>query len=276
MGESRKIKLHGTGSDTEFRPWTPLLLTINLGARKVIKPRQQYPDWLYRALPLMYLFAGLLVMVSISNTMTFFSGLALILAGVMVCVFRYIYRRPFNASSGYINVPDWSQGDLPRDGHFQISWRSMFDKKSPVLAAKHRRLFGLGHELVNAVLLKKSNADVELMFNRFIDHMADYFHDQKVAMAQAKSPHYKLIRREHRALLKKAEELRRRLHENDLTARELLGFVTFDVIVEHLLKEELKFVTLGMKFNERRAVSRDSEPMELSAEPERGTSLSRA
>lgn len=47
------------------------------------------PDFIYKVLPYFYLCAGLVTIFLANNCMAVFSGISLILAGIIVCTLRY-------------------------------------------------------------------------------------------------------------------------------------------------------------------------------------------
>ncbi|MEI8326200.1 MAG: hemerythrin domain-containing protein [Betaproteobacteria bacterium] len=219
----------------------------------------QYPDWLYRALPYIYMLVGLLVMVPLPGWLTMFSGLTLFAAGVTVWVHRYRYRKAFNASNGHIDVLDWSDGDSPKGGHMQISWRSSFECGHPILDAQHRRLFGMGSDLVNAVLSKMPKAEKMLLVDAFVDQMIEHFETEQAVLASRKKARFVQHQEEHRTLIAKAENVRNRYHHDDIRERELVAFVTYDIIVKHVLQEELKLAGVGTTAKmSKRAAKRNS------------------
>jgi hypothetical protein len=59
-------------------------------------------------------------------------------------------------------------------------------------------------------------------------------------------------------LVSKAQNILENFHLDELTARELVGFVTYDVVVDHIIKSEIKLLKSRRKSSRRkRSSSRD-------------------
>ena len=211
------------------------------------KWQRHYPDWLYRALPHLYVWVGLLILIPLPGVLTAISSTILITAGVLVWINRYRYRKEFRASRGSINVLDWSGGDTPTDGSLHISWSGTFECGHPVLDAQHRRLFGLGNELVSAVAAKTTKADMELLIENFISHMKSHLETESVILTEARISSLSNWQKKRNFLVTKAESIRESFHLDELTARELAGFVTYDVVVDHILKADLRLALARSK-----------------------------
>lgn len=221
------------------------------------KWQSHYPDWLYRALPHLYVWVGLLILIPLPTVLTAISSAILVAAGVMVWVNRYRYRKEFKASGGSINVLDWTDGNHPSDGSLHISWSSTFECGHPVLDAQHRRLFGLGNELVSAVTERTTKADMELLMENFLGHLKHHLETESVVLMHAKASSLLNWQKKRNFLLTKAESIRENFHRNELTARELAGFVTYDVVVDHILKADLKLELMrGRTANAKRSGKR--------------------
>ena len=219
------------------------------------KWRPPYPDWLYRALPHVYVWLGLLILIPLPGALTVFSSAILISTGLMVWANRYRYRRAFSASRGSINVLDWSDADTPTDGSLQISWRSSFECGHPILDAQHRRLFGIGNELVRAVASNQTKVEMELLIEHFFNHLKSHLETESLILSQSKIPELKDWQKRRNFLWFKAKQTLKSFHLDELSPRELAGFVTYDVVVEHILKGDIK---LG---NPRKRSSRSMRPL---------------
>lgn len=223
------------------------------------KWRRQYPDWLYRALPHLYVWGGLLILIPLPSFLTMVSSAILVAAGVTVWVHRYRYRREFNASRGAINVIEWSAAGTPSDGSLHISWRNSFECGHPLLDGQHRRLFGLGNELVSGIVARKSKEEMEPLIGSFIEHMKAHLETESVVLHRAKISGLAEWQKKRNFLVSKAQNILENFHLDELTARELVGFVTYDVVVDHIIKSEIKLMKSRRKSSRRkRSGSRDT------------------
>lgn len=194
------------------------------------------PEQLYEALPYIYLGSGLLTLVVLPNVAGMLSGAMLISAGATVWRLRYRYRRAFNSSEGHIDYTENSGSSL-----VQILWKKAFECGHSVIDAQHRRLFGLGNELITAVLANRPAGDIEWLLDELIEHITDHFCTEEAVLARSKHPISTEHREIHRLLLIKAADLRDRLHNGLTVTSEIVGFIVYDVITNHITQEDLKF-----------------------------------
>lgn len=201
--------------------------------------RQQLPDWLYESLPYLYAGVGLLTIFVLRNAMAVFSGLTLLSAAVVVAVMRVRCRRggkgedSLDASSQYLDQQDKTR-------FLQLSWRSAFASGHPVIDAQHRRLFGISNQLVNAVVGKHAKDEIEALLEELIDHVGEHFVTEEALLAKTAHPVSERHKEIHQALLTKARELRDRYCEGCVEGSDLIGFIVYDVVNEHITKEDLK------------------------------------
>lgn len=195
------------------------------------------PDPLYNILPYLYLGIGVVTLLALSDWIALVSGLTLISAGGTIWMMRYRYRRAYLRSDGRIEVPAEVGGNL-----IHIAWKSSFESGHAVIDAQHRRLFGLGNELIGAVSSNKPTGDVAWLLDELVEHIADHFITEEAVLARAKRPISKERQETHRSLLAKAASLRDRYHNGQAVSSELVGFIVYDVITDHITKQDLKFV----------------------------------
>lgn len=212
-----------------------------------LSQRHHFSNFIYGGLPFLYIGVGLLTAFALRNVMAYVSGLSLVLAGSMTWYMREKYRRAFNASRGYIDVLSWTEDAHPVSGDVQIPWRSSYECGHPVLDAQHRRLFGLCSELVNAVVNRLTRKEVELLITRVFDHLGEHFATEEQARADARRKLSAKHQNDHKTMLETAASLRARYQRGESVERELIGFVTYDVIIEHIANESTMFTAKPKK-----------------------------
>lgn len=205
------------------------------------KERYPHSEQVYKALPFVYLGAGLLTMLLLRNLMAVFSGLILVAAACIVWGLRYQYRRAFNRSHGVIELQISPDQARPVDALVQISWRAEFECGHPVIDAQHRRLFGISNELINAVKKGLSKSTLEALLDDLIDHFNEHIESEEAILARLAHPVSAEHHEHHHALLATAAALRQRFHESDLSAVELSAFLAYDVVSKHVMTEDLKY-----------------------------------
>jgi hemerythrin-like metal-binding protein len=200
-----------------------------------------FPEFIYGALPSVYVCAGLLTMAVLRNWAAAFSGLAWISAAGIVWVLRYRYRSAFNHSAGRMDVPEAAREAARGRVLTEVVWRPSFECGHSVIDAQHRRLFGLGNELIEAVSTNKARGDIEWLLDELVDHITDHFCTEEAVLAKTKHPITEEHQEIHRNLLSKAADIRDRAVRGELPTTDLVGFIVYDVITDHITTEDLKF-----------------------------------
>jgi len=198
------------------------------------------PDFIYKALPYLYFGLGLITVFWAKNGMAVFSGITLMTAGGIVWTLRHQYRKAVQGSGNKSGVPKKSIGE-PGDGVVQIRWRKSFECGHAVIDAQHRQLFVLGNELINDSLTDKPKEDVQWLLENLLQHIIEHFTFEESILAGANHPVYETHKGLHAALLAKAEKLCDRFRKRELAVSELVGFIVYDVITDHLIKEDVRF-----------------------------------
>jgi hemerythrin-like metal-binding protein len=192
---------------------------------------KQLPDWLYNVLPYFYLGAGVLTMIALRNGFAVFSGLTLISAGGIVWMLRNRARRE----------DEQADAISPDNRLVHIGWNRSFECGDPLIDAQHRRLFSIGNQVIDGVFSKKSIAEMELLLDDFIDHINEHFRTEEGILANTGGPGFEEHQEIHRSLLAKAAGLRDRYRRGQVGIQDVVTFVIFDVLTEHILNEDRKF-----------------------------------
>lgn len=192
------------------------------------------PRWLYEALPYLYLGGGVFTLIGVRNWGAAISSLLLISAGGVVWKMRRDYRLRYSSDDG--------GGVRLREGGnplVEMVWRPAFEVGHELIDRQHRRLFAIGNELINAIILRKSKGDIELTLDDLVNDIADHFRtEEEVLLALGRGvpePHL----RTHQRLLAEIRALREKFRRGELQVGELVGFVAYDVIAQHIIKEDL-------------------------------------
>ena len=219
------------------------------------------PTAIYTALPHLYVLAGVLTFYLLRNSFAAFSAFAWVSAACIIWVRRYQYRAPFIRSGGRIDLPTVIDDEGTTEETIQILWKSSFECGHALLDAQHRRLFGLGNELVKAVVAKKLPGDIAWLLDVLINHITDHSCAEEAVLAKARHPVCKEHQELHRALLNKAVELRNRYGHGEVLTSDLVGFIVRDVITDHIAKEAVEFNSLWSSRHSRiRRRRRSSRP----------------
>ena len=194
-----------------------------------------FPDWIYNPLPYLYVSVGLYCVFSLPSAVGIFSGVTLMSAGAAIGMLRHRHRQVSHHAQR-------RAGDVPVRPIFEIAWRDRLATGHRVLDEEHRRLFDLANNAINAVLNNQSTQTVNRLLEELIEHIVDHFCTEEATLAGLRHPQYAAHKEIHQSLLAKAFRLRDGLPSGgEPVARELVSFVAFDVLTDHILKEDQKF-----------------------------------
>jgi hemerythrin-like metal-binding protein len=147
----------------------------------------------------------------------------------------------------------------------EVVWKPSFECGHSVIDAQHRRLFGLGNEVIKALSANKLRGDIEWLLDELVDHITDHFHTEEAVLAKTKHPITEEHQGIHRTLMSKAADLRDRSRRGEVTISEIVGYIVYDVITDHVTTEDLRFSKGPL------AAIRRSEPIDVSIKVASGT-----
>jgi hemerythrin len=196
------------------------------------------PEPLYESQPYLYMVCGLLAMMSLPNIPATAFGLVLFTSGLVVWQMRNRYRQAIGwgdrkQRSGVQHVRAEVAKTL-----YEVSWRDNFKCGHAQLDAQHLRLFGLANELVQAAQRPVAAAALKQMIDDLIEHVKDHFCAEEIYLAQAGQSMSRQHREAHRQLLSQAADRRERFQQGRIAVRELVGFLAYDLITNHVIGED--------------------------------------
>lgn len=203
-------------------------------------------DRLLRASPFVYVAVGVLTMFALRNSLAVFSGLLLMAAAGIELLRRARFQRELAQSESRMNSRQHSRMSRNSDGDstqslIQLRWRKSFECGHPQIDAQHRGLFDIGDNLISAAVKNKARDHIEFLLDELTEHIQEHFITEEAVMARTRFPLSAQHQAHHAALLAKAQSLRERYRLHQLELSELVGFIVYEVITDHILKEDLKF-----------------------------------
>jgi len=130
-----------------------------------------------------------------------------------------------------------------------LAWRPGFASNHPAIDQQHRELFRLANGLLDA-----APPDFLKAFDTLLTHVDQHFTDEENVL---RDHAYEAIAEHtacHHALIRHAQELRRRVEEKSVSMGELVDFLVRDVVAKHMLKEDRKFFSLFAKAGQTKQV----------------------
>jgi hemerythrin-like metal-binding protein len=198
-------------------------------------------SWTYEALPYLYMGSAILVALSLPNVWGAFSGLMLLVAGIVVWWMRRRHRQALKDRQA---LRKWhaQQGFQPLGDTSLVApvWRPEYECGHPVIDTQHRNLFSLGVQLLHAIQEGQTKLDVELLFDELLEKVAQHFTTEETVMATSDSDSGSAHRELHRLLLERSRQIADRYHNDQLKADELYAFVAEDILAGHIITSDLK------------------------------------
>jgi hemerythrin-like metal-binding protein len=132
--------------------------------------------------------------------------------------------------------------DLPEGGLVQVSWNKSMECGHPVIDGQHRRLFGLANEAIDTLLAKGPKVDEETLLKQLVEQLQTHFITEETLLARAFDPRLDEHRAEHMALLTEAKAMLKRFHDGEVISKDLVAFLSNDVISDHIIREDISMV----------------------------------
>lgn len=215
-------------------------MTYHHGSREESMSNRLYkPTWLYESLPYIYTVMGLVMVFFVGNIPSVFGGLALISAGVLIGMMRYTYRRspaPVDHHEG-----SDSTDEATNTGYAHLVWRNSYDCGNPTINFQHRRLFAWGNELISAIYEYRPKDEILILLNKLVAHLEEHFNTENALLAETVNPLSTEHEKAHLKLLARAKDISERYEKGELFPGDLIGFISYDVILQHVVKENMLF-----------------------------------
>lgn len=193
------------------------------------------PDRLYQLLPYLYAAAGVLTILVLRNGLAIFSGCLLITAGVLV----WFMRRSNKEEATARNMQSRSNPGL-----IDIVWRQSYNSGSKLIDDQHRSLFSVANRLTDEITTHQPDQMIKETIRELIQDIQTHFKTEEELLAKAAPGIAESHKALHAQLIKEVGEIIDRVTHRISSVRELIGFVLYDVIANHLTQEDTKFFPL--------------------------------
>jgi len=196
------------------------------------------PKWFYRLLPYLYAAAGVLTMLVLRNGLAIFSGCMLVTAGGIVWYMRRSYKEAATAR----NIQTRNNPGL-----IDIVWRPGFNSGNRLIDDQHRSLFSVANRLTDEITNHQPEPMIKETIRELIQDIQAHFKAEEEILEKAAPGIAESHKAIHAQLIKEVGEIANRVVHRISSVRELIGFVLYDVIANHLTQEDTKFFPLIKK-----------------------------
>jgi hemerythrin-like metal-binding protein len=103
--------------------------------------------------------------------------------------------------------------------------------------AQHKRLFDLGNAFINAGVERQSKAQLTAMMAELVAQITAHFLAENVWLANSGRTVSAEQKKNRDALLAKARQLSTQFSLGEIVFSEVVGFVIYDLVVNHVVRE---------------------------------------
>jgi hemerythrin-like metal-binding protein len=203
--------------------------------------RGHRPEWIYESLPLLYVAAGVATILALGNELAMFSGGMLISAGVTVLLMRRANRKRLRDVPRLATGPGTPGAPAADPGFLELLWRKEYECGEPTIDAQHRNLFATGNALLDAILTSRPKPEIEHFLALLVGDVTHHFRTEEDILEKVPGgigEHHKGI---HRQLIERANVLRGDYAQGSAGLGELISFVAYDVIAQHIATEDRRW-----------------------------------
>ena len=130
----------------------------------------------------------------------------------------------------------------------RMVWHRSYRCGNETIDREHRELFDRANTLIQAMMAADNQTDrsdrVSAALDELIRCITHHFVSEEEVLARHHYPSLDDHRLQHRALVERALELRLKAEQGELTLGELVAFLSQEIVVKHMLKEDRKFFAL--------------------------------
>ena len=196
------------------------------------------PDWLYEALPYLYVGAGVLVMATLQNSLAVFSGVLLLSAGATIHMMRRSYRRALRAQAEQMEVLRERRASESRKQLHAPVWRDSFTGGHSLIDGQHRALFNGAVELLESIQMGMSRQRILAEIDLLLDDLKLHLQTEERLMAEAAYPELNAHAARHAEMLQHLLVLRSEVGDGRRRPAELYAYFCDEMLARHMVEED--------------------------------------
>lgn len=133
------------------------------------------------------------------------------------------------------------RSDLSNTYLVQLVWRKDYESGNALIDAQHRSLFEQANTLLQALLKNQQKNEIVKLIVSLVAEIEQHFHDEEAIFqdtAYADREHHLVL---HAHLMQRARTLANGYEKDQVGAAELLHFLTYEMIAQHILIADRKY-----------------------------------
>lgn len=131
--------------------------------------------------------------------------------------------------------------------HIRVEWKDQWLSGNKVIDNQHQNLLELGNDFIEQTLNDPENILVGDQIERLIEHIVEHFRAEEAILDKNNYDALETHKEEHLRLIEKATQLKRKYEAGGMCAADAFDFIVHEVIMEHMLKEDVKFFKVFSK-----------------------------
>ena len=131
--------------------------------------------------------------------------------------------------------------DKPTIATVQLEWNQEWESGNSVIDNQHRELVKLGNELVYAGFGGAAKEEIEARLDEFLNHVVHHFNCEELILNETNYSRAKEHSKIHKLIIADALRLKDGYLEGKLKPTAFFSFIVDDVIVGHMIKEDMGF-----------------------------------
>jgi len=120
----------------------------------------------------------------------------------------------------------------------KLTWNRGDESGNNLIDEQHKNLLESGNKLITALINKESNEICTNYLDKLIKDIKIHFKDEEEIFLKTKYPEAESHIISHENLIKKAESLRNKKYPIGLNLGEVVSFIIYEVIAQHLAIED--------------------------------------
>jgi len=159
--------------------------------------------------------------------------------------YRNLYKRIddalYRAKEAGRNCVIASEAQNGEGASFYLTWKEKWNSGESVIDEQHRELFRMAGNFIDNQTMLEDREKALQNFDIIISHIYDHFQYEESILKKINYSDYLKHKDMHSALLEKGEKIREKTETKKVELSDAFLFLFDEVIVGHLLKEDVKF-----------------------------------
>lgn len=170
-----------------------------------------------------------------------------------ISLYKRVDEAMYNAKeSGCNRVVNYEEKAKKPIASARLEWNNEWNSGNTTIDDEHKGLLATANELIYLSMTNADSEHIEKQISLFIKHITDHFADEEAILIEIGYPDYITHRNIHGALKAKALLFSQTYKTGDMKPSYFFSFMVDDIILGHMLEEDVKFFGYIKKYNENK------------------------